>query len=293
VTAGVREGAKCPFCTGTATTLRYVHDGYRIIHCRECDGGFAMPRPTVARLDQIYDPAYVAKYTASVMHSRALARWRYELITRLLRIGETAPAPATPRRILDVGCGGGALLQEFKNAGWEVNGTDVSPEFAHMAQALGIPVVVGDATSIDLPVRHFDLITMSHVVEHFVDPLEVLAHCARWLRGGGAVALETPNWKGIGALVRGSKWSHIIPPEHLNYFTPKSLRRLALRAGLARPETATTTPPFLEGLATMPWPLRRVARLFYRLAALGGIGTTLLCFAFNEGDSAPRARRER
>jgi 2-polyprenyl-3-methyl-5-hydroxy-6-metoxy-1,4-benzoquinol methylase len=248
--------------------------------CRECHGGFAWPRPEAAHFEQIYDPAYVERYAASVMHGRELSRWRFVQFTRHLKgLGWTPPA-AVPGRILDVGCAGGSLLMEFKNEGWQVQGTDVSPVFAELAQSRGIPVAVGDALSVNLPADHYDLVTMSHVIEHLVNPMQVLAGCARSLRDGGVLAIETPNWKGAGALVRGPRWSHIIPPEHLNYFGPTALRRIALRAGFARSSTATTTPPFLEGLDRMPASLRRVARLTYRVAARLGAGTTLLGFAW-------------
>ena len=282
----------CPFCASTATSHRYDRGEFQIMACTGCHGGFASPRSGLAPSEQIYGPAFVERYKSGVMQGKELLRWRFRQFMRHPSLQQPGPRAGSTRRVLDIGCASGGLLTEFRNAGWEVHGVEISPELASLSRAQGIPVVAGDVATVDMPVGSFDLITMSHVIEHLPDPLATLAGCARWLRDAGAVAVETPNWKGIGALVRRAKWSQITPPLHLNYFGPKAFRRLALRAGFAGSSTATATPPVLEVLAGRGAAARLVARLGYRLAALAGLGTTLFGFAWKQGGLAQPAPGE-
>ena len=151
---------------------------------------------------------------------------------------------------------------------------------------------VGDFLALDLPPDAYDLVTMFHVIEHFDDPSAAVAKCHGLLRDGGVLVMETPNWRGIGALVRGSRWSHIVPPEHLNYFGPAALSGLALRGGFASAGAMTITPQVIEAVAKAPRLVARAARTAYRLASLLGVGTTLQVFAA-KGARPPQPGRER
>ena len=287
------SASACPFCAGAATKTRFRHGEFRIMACSGCRGGFALPRSGFAPLEQIYGPAFVERYSQGVMPGKELIRWRYERLTRRLEGRRGRPTGGSTRRVLDIGCASGGLLAEFRSDGWEVQGVEVSPELADRTRARGIPVTVGDVASVEMPAGSFDLITMSHVIEHLPDPLATLARCARWLRGTGMIAVETPNWRGIGALVRRAQWAQITPPVHLSYLGPRAFRRMARRAGFAGAATATTTPPVLEVLAGRAAPVRLVGGLGYRLAALAGLGTPLFGFAWKEGGAARTAPGER
>jgi methyltransferase family protein len=77
------------------------------------------------------------------------------------------------------------------------------------------------------------------VLEHTRDPLAQLQHAAARLNDGGRLLVAVPNGASLCSRLLGRDWSWYIPPAHIWYLTPDSLRTLAARAGFA-PRWITT-----------------------------------------------------
>lgn len=134
-------------------------------------------------------------------------------------------------RVLDVGCGRGAQLALFREMGWETVGVDVSDEAARQAEAKGIPVVLGDLLTVDLPRASFDLVIMTHSLEHLHAPGPTLDRIRELLRPGGVVQVTVPNFASLGARAFGPYWYSLELPRHLTHFTPRTLREILVRRG--------------------------------------------------------------
>ncbi len=135
-------------------------------------------------------------------------------------------------RILDVGCGNGLFLSWMKELGWEVVGVEPDEKAVKVArEEYGLEVYQGTLESIKFPDNSFDVITMSHVIEHVPDPLTLLYECKRILKPGGKLIVITPNIKSLGCSIFGKDWLHWDPPRHLFLFSPRSLRVYAEQAG--------------------------------------------------------------
>jgi SAM-dependent methyltransferase len=80
-----------------------------------------------------------------------------------------------------------------------------------------------------------DFINAEQVFEHLPEPLAALQNCHRWLKPGGILRIAVPNGSRILSLVEGKKWHFdtmpTIPLEHINTFTPQSLRSFGERNG--------------------------------------------------------------
>lgn len=69
-------------------------------------------------------------------------------------------------------------------------------------------------------------VVLDNVIEHLVDPMGLLESCVHALRPEGILVVIVPNRHDIRQLIpRWRESNHWIPPEHINYFTPASLRR--------------------------------------------------------------------
>jgi SAM-dependent methyltransferase len=143
-----------------------------------------------------------------------------------------AAASIAPERVLDVGCGDGALLSELygRRFGSLLAGVEIAP--APVAIARQRPeidaVSLYDGRSLPFAQGEFDLGILSHVLEHVSDPPGLLREVAR---AGGAVVLEVPleaNWSAR----RGSKRAHAAEVGHLQRLSRADARRIVGSAGL-------------------------------------------------------------
>jgi SAM-dependent methyltransferase len=151
-----------------------------------------------------------------------------------------ALVPAGCRRVLDVGCGQGALGRLLRERGHQVCGVELVREAADEARRWLDRVVVGDAEADGLPFppASFDAVVFADVLEHLVDPWRVLREAARLLVPGGVVVASVPNLQNgalLWRLVRG-RWEYrdrgLTDFGHLRFFTLHTLRGLFAQAGL-------------------------------------------------------------
>lgn len=144
------------------------------------------------------------------------------------------------KRILDVGCGSGVMAYELKqklNA--EVWGIELFEDAAQRAASKLDNVIQGkveDAIK-QLPQNYFDTIIFADVLEHLVDPYEVIALIKLKLRKKGEIIASIPNvrhWTVIKNLIEG-KWDYekagLLDKTHLRFFTLKSAVELFTNTG--------------------------------------------------------------
>jgi SAM-dependent methyltransferase len=163
-------------------------------------------------------------YAALETGLRRTAHARLRRITRLAGV-------SGGRRLLDIGCGTGAFLDEARRQGWDVRGVEVSAYAVEQARRRGLEVVHGPIEDF-LPAAHaYDCVTLWDAIEHVRDPLGVLQAAGRALRPGGVLALSTGDVTSLCARLTGPRWHLFTLPEHLYFFSPAALNRLLARAG--------------------------------------------------------------
>ena len=134
-------------------------------------------------------------------------------------------------RIADIGCGGGLLLQNLERR-FTPFGIEISQQLAIESQrifgARGGNVVHEPALSGlgQFADNFFDGVLMRAYLEHEREPAAVLAETWRVLKPAGCVLIKVPNYGCWNRPVRGSRWCGYRFPDHVNYFTPRSLRRM-------------------------------------------------------------------
>lgn len=151
--------------------------------------------------------------------------------------------PGDCRRVLELGCGTGATgaAAKAKDPGLEWIGVEMVPDAAQTARSVLDSVHQGDIADIpsEMLGGQFDAIVASEVLEHLVDPWQVVANLARHLRHGGVFIASTPNIASrhvIAGLVRG-RFDYceegVMDRTHLRWFTPASFAQMFAQAGLA------------------------------------------------------------
>jgi SAM-dependent methyltransferase len=213
--------------------------GFTIVRCRGCGLAYVTPRPTSAELVALYsDEKYYRNLNASPFgYPDYLGeRWLLErLVVR--RIDEIEARVGRPGRMLDVGCATGVLVEAAGRRGWTAVGVDVSAFATAQCHARGLDVRHGDLWGADLPRDHFDVVVLDDTIEHLVDPARALREIRTLLRPGGLITLNTPNDGGWLRRLMGRHWFHCKPPEHLYYFSPRTLPAMLERQGFHRVQT--------------------------------------------------------
>jgi SAM-dependent methyltransferase len=139
--------------------------------------------------------------------------------------GDRFPRFVQAGNALEIGCGNGAYLSYLKYHGWNVQGIDLSPHAAAAAkQRFDIEVFVGTLDRAPLKSGSFDYVHLSHVLEHFFDPIDSLRNIFTLLRPGGRIYIEVPNAASFGAKLNGEFWYGWDAPRHLFTFTPETLK---------------------------------------------------------------------
>ncbi len=146
-----------------------------------------------------------------------------------------------PLRILDVGCGCGALMARVKGLypKSEVWGIELVPEIAEIASHMG-KILCGDVEKMELPWKkeYFDYVIMGDVLEHLMDPEIVLKRLQKYLKQGGHIIVSMPNIKHYSVILPLLKWDRfsyedagILDRTHVKLYTGTEIRKLILRCG--------------------------------------------------------------
>lgn len=204
---------------------------FRVARCRTCDLIYLNPRPEPRQIDRFYPDDY-APFARQGISARA-RNWLYRRSVRKLSTFLDAP-----RRVLDVGCGTGELLQAVQSGGNpNTIGVEPSPQAAGIArERYGLDVRIGTLERSGLAAASVDTVLMSHVIEHLPSPRATLAEVERVLKPGGAVIIWAPNARSLAAGILGRHWMGWDVPRHLYSFTSGTLRCLLQRSGF---ESAT------------------------------------------------------
>ena len=203
-------------------------DSFVIERCRDCGIAFTLPQPAAARLARYYPPEY---YGGGARRFPApVERLQRSLYRRRAAVVETTCG--RKGSILDIGCGPGLLLREFRDRGWQVHGTEFSAQSAsHARDVLRLPISIQNISDLPFQDGSFDAVVMWHVLEHMIDPLSTVAQVARLLRPGGVFLCAVPNFGSVEARFARDKWFHLDVPRHLNHFTVPAFHALLATCG--------------------------------------------------------------
>lgn len=192
---------------------------FGLTHCPRCDAVYLDPAPTAQDLRVLYEESAQFTddhYTAPEQVARILHYYTHAVRGLGLLSG-------TDTRVLEIGAGYAWVSRACKeiDASSVTFAQDVSKECSercdwvdryHIGTLDGMP-----------PCEPFDLASMTHVIEHLVDPAAMLSAISARLKPGGKLFVTAPHrpigWKSSDEITPWRDYSYLHVPAHVTYFS--------------------------------------------------------------------------
>ncbi len=236
---------KCLICNSASITLSNRLTYFDVMKCANCEVLFANEFPTSKKIMNIYSVNYYSPWTDSAgtipmsveLMKKKTFRAYLNLLPKYIKL--------KGKKLLDIGCATGFLLETAKEKGCDCWGVELNP-FGAKESSKKFPrrIFNGILEKSKFKDGFFDIITMVDLIEHTQNPLAVMKEVLRITKKGGYVLMVTPNVGGMWAKVLGKKWTNF-KEEHLFYFKETSLRYMINKSGFnfifGKPVTKTLT----------------------------------------------------
>ncbi len=173
--------------------------------------------------------------------------WRWSDIHRIFKKYFNHRDGKEPLGIFDVGCGFSQALIYFKNHGYRVAGLEIAEEAVAHGKKEGVHVTRGGIDDLDVVGDEYDAVLMLDVLEHLPDPEGALISIReKILKSSGMLVIDVPNdfneFQNAADEIHDLDQWWFIPPNHINYFSVKSLKALVAGCGYQVFHCETTFP---------------------------------------------------
>jgi SAM-dependent methyltransferase len=136
-------------------------------------------------------------------------------------------------RLLEIGCGNGSRLVDLQSLGWCVEGQEIDPKAVQNGRAKGLHIHEGTLDTVNIQENTFDVVLLSHVLEHIHRPKEFLTKCRNLLKPGGRLVISTPNVNSFGHKIYRRYWRPLEVPRHIIIYTPRAIENILREIGFS------------------------------------------------------------
>ena len=242
------ERRDCPLCgtnNDTSPPSPFSHDIWHVKNCTSCGFVYIDKAPVYSQLS--VDMAWERTTTVEDVRREEirpvsfkfskLTRWRMRFAKRR-KVPAMIAAHVKPGNVIDIGCGDGSLLVGLLD-NYVPYGIEISKEIANNGiprfrerggEIVNAPALQGLK---GFPQNFFSAAVMRSYLEHEMRPFEVLEETHRTLNEGGVALVKVPNFASINRMVMGKRWCGFRYPDHLNYFTPRTLKSMGEKCGFS------------------------------------------------------------
>jgi SAM-dependent methyltransferase len=218
----------CMVCGGSENKLVCEKLDAKYVSCSCCQVVRQYPYPNQNEMDQYYTNYQTKKSIDSdYLTEEGFSVYKRDKDLTFKDLGINEKGGFTGKSILDVGCGTGHFLKMMSEGTKLIKGIDKSEECINVAKGNGLNCISQDFL---LEEGVYDVITMWHLIEHILNPVEFIEHAYRQLSPGGWLLIETPVIGAVSASF-GEHWRFFMPVEHINLFTQNALFRSCVDHG--------------------------------------------------------------
>lgn len=230
----------CPLCQSSHIDLNMTTTDYTVSlssfelwRCRHCGFLFTQNIPDEQSIGEYYKAeAYVSHTDSSKGFINAVYHKVRNITLRQKRKLIQQVSGKQTGRLLDVGCGTGAFLNEMQSNGWQVKGLEPDATAVGVCKSkYGIqPGELKELFSLDA--GSFEVVTLWHVLEHVHQLHAYMEQLSKLIGKNGKLIIAVPNHTAADAAYYKENWAAYDVPRHLYHFAPATMRKLAHLYGM-------------------------------------------------------------
>ena len=232
----------CPACGKDDYEQKFEKYSFQFDCCNNCGTLYMNPRASEDDLKQLYTNSEVYAYWNKYIFPASDAKRNEKIfkprVERIIKICEKYNIGTD--LLVEVGAGYGSFMRAMQQVDYFKRLLAVEPfsGLAEHCRSVGVDVIEDTIENVDLSKDEPDIIVCFEVIEHLFSPVDFLKACFKSLESGGILILSCPNYAGFDISLL-QEVSDSIDEEHINLFTPESIKILAERAGFKLLEIMT------------------------------------------------------
>ncbi len=237
----------CPLCSNTdhrpfPIYYKLKEKRFEAKQCKNCEFVFLDPRPSSEDMSLMYSDEYFL-HDGADFGAHSPTDYETAAIRGSVKFPEVLGWIKKFKgsgKFFEIGCGMGYFLNYVRKQGYDVEGIEYAALGTKTCvEKFGLNVHQSSFEEYKVKPDTYDVVFMGDVLEHLINPLEMLQKANEMLKAAGVVAVEVPSmFNGIvgrGAITAyraiGTNKKMPMPPYHVNEFTPKTLRAMLKKAG--------------------------------------------------------------
>jgi SAM-dependent methyltransferase len=234
-----KESSKtnCIFCKNIQVsyyfTKRNEHGEFPVFRCDSCKSAFIWPRPDHSEMRDFYINASNSNPSYEESVSSDLNYYPNSIIDAK-RIIAVCKRLSGGGYFLDVGAGYGRFSKTAFDEGFRVSACEPNPkarEVFHQINGFEPDPYFFDEQYVKDNAERFDVVLLSQVLEHIVNPQETVRLINKVLKIAGIAAIAVPHFGSALSRIQGKRDMFISPPGHLNFFSKNGLVALFSKNG--------------------------------------------------------------
>lgn len=211
---------------GVFDTRFGISSPYVIAKCKKCNLEQTAPLPNQKELNSLYEQYYNFSGEKNTRYTQLRAKFINSFLYRMWLAVDgdiSFHQMSGSGTLLDVGCNEGRGLEFYQSHGFSAEGLELNSHAAEVARSKGF--VVHRSTLEDFTTdKKYDVVVLSNVLEHSLNPAQMLGAIHRLLNPNGQVWISCPNSRSWLRSVFGRYWINWHVPFHVVHFSPETLR---------------------------------------------------------------------
>lgn len=217
----------CPICHDQSHVhFAFKRYGYDLFRCKTCRHLWVNPIPSAQELADFYSKGYFQ----GDIEKRGYQDYdsdKKSVLPEFDYFLEKLEHETIKRDLLDVGSATGVFMESAIRRGWKARGLELSQYATEAGRLKGLDISCKALEDLDeFQDESVSVVTMWDVVEHFRDPVRAFDVLAHIVSPNGLIMFATPQSDCLFARLMGKFWTLLAPPQHLHYFSRKSMEIL-------------------------------------------------------------------